>query len=146
MMKRTNRWIVLVVAVAGLGASACSGSPVADPTPGPAAVEPIEGTDLVRVTLSEQAVARVGIKTAPVTAADAGQTIVPTAAVLYDVHGATWVYTNTEGRSYQRASITVAGIKGDEARLSAGPSPGTAVVTVGVAELFGTETGVGEPE
>jgi hypothetical protein len=146
MMQRTTRWIVLVLAVAGLGASACSGSPAVEPTPNVAAVEPIEGTDLVRITLSAPAIARVGIATAPVAAATGGQTAVPTAAVLYDTHGGTWVYTNTESGSYQRAPISVTAIKGDTATLSAGPPVGTPVVIVGVSELFGTETGVGDPE
>jgi hypothetical protein len=43
-----------------------------------------------------------------------------------------------------RAEVTVVEIADDKASLSAGPPPGTAVVTVGAAELFGVETGLGQ--
>jgi len=68
--------------------------------------------------------------------------IVPYAAVIYDVKGATWVYTNPEPLAFVRQSISVDYIKGDLAFLTEGPSAGTNVVTVGGAELYGAETGV----
>lgn len=68
--------------------------------------------------------------------------VVPYAAVLYGVHGETWVYTNPEPLIFVRSPITVDYIDGDMAVLSEGPAVGTAVVTLGAAELFGTETGV----
>jgi hypothetical protein len=68
--------------------------------------------------------------------------VVPYAAVLYGVHGETWVYSNPEPLVYVRQPIVVDYIEGDVAVLSEGPQVGTAVVTVGAAELFGTETGV----
>jgi hypothetical protein len=42
-----------------------------------------------------------------------------------------------------RSAIDVASIEGDRALLTSGPPVGTTVVTVGVAELYGAETGVG---
>ena len=68
--------------------------------------------------------------------------IVPYAAVIYDVKGATWVYTNPEPLAFVRQSISVDYIKGDLAFLTEGPPAGTEVVTVGGAELYGAETGV----
>lgn len=68
--------------------------------------------------------------------------IVPYAAVLYGVHGETWVYTNPEPLVFVRSPITIDYIEGDLAILSEGPEVGTAIVTIGAAELFGTETGV----
>jgi len=72
------------------------------------------------------------------------QKIVPYAAVIYDVKGETWVYTNTnpEPLAFVRQSISIDYIKGDLAFLTEGPSAGTNVVTVGGAELYGAETGV----
>ncbi len=66
--------------------------------------------------------------------------------MLYDEAGATWVFTNPKGLEYVRASIVVDTIVGDDARLKDGPPVGTRVVTVGVAELYGAEQGVGDPE
>lgn len=69
--------------------------------------------------------------------------VVPYAAVIYDTHSKTWVYTSTANLNYVRHSITVEYIEGDRAILSDGPAAGTQVVTVGGAELFGTEFGIG---
>lgn len=69
--------------------------------------------------------------------------VVPYAAVIYGVHGETWVYTNPEPLVYVRAPVTVEYIEGDLAVLLEGPPVGTAVVTAGGAELFGAESGVG---
>jgi hypothetical protein len=70
--------------------------------------------------------------------------VIPYAAVLYDAKGNTWVYTNPEPLVFIRQPIQIDTIVGDEARLIDGPSVGTAVVTVGGAELYGTEFGVGK--
>jgi hypothetical protein len=68
--------------------------------------------------------------------------VVPYAALLYGVNGETWVYTNPEPLVFVRQPIVVDHIEDDLAILSEGPEVGTAVVTVGAAELFGAETGV----
>jgi hypothetical protein len=70
--------------------------------------------------------------------------MIPFAAVLYDAHGNTWVYTNPEPLVFVRQPIQIETIVGDEVLLIDGPPAGTAVVTVGGAELFGTEFGVGK--
>lgn len=68
--------------------------------------------------------------------------IIPYAAVIYGVHGETWVYTNPEHLVFVREPIIIDFIQGDWAILFKGPEVGTAVVTLGGAELFGAETGV----
>lgn len=109
---------------------------------------PIEGSDVTQVTLSEEAAGRLDIRTAQVettgkTTGGATSTI-PYAAVLYDPEGDTWTYTNPEPLVFVRAPIDVIRIDGDTALLSNGPPPGTDVVTVGAAELLGSEYEVGE--
>jgi hypothetical protein len=69
--------------------------------------------------------------------------IVPYAAVIYGPRGETWVYTNPEPLTFIRNPIVIDYIEGDQVVLSDGPPPGTKVVTVGAAELYGTESGVG---
>jgi hypothetical protein len=108
-------------------------------------VEPIEGSEFKRVVVTEKAAKRLDIQTASVRQEEANSAqrlAVPYAAVLYGLHGETWVYTNPETLAYVRAPITVDYIDGDTAYLLAGPPIGTAVVTVGGAELYGAETGV----
>ena len=72
------------------------------------------------------------------------QLVIPYAAVLYDLHGETWVYTNPEPLVFVRQPITVDFVDGDRAVLLDGPPAGTAIVTVGAPELFGADTGVGK--
>jgi hypothetical protein len=71
------------------------------------------------------------------------QRIVPYDAVLYDLNGKAWVFTNPEPLVYVRAPITVDYIEEDLAVLTEGPPAGTEVVTAGASELFGAETGIG---
>jgi hypothetical protein len=73
----------------------------------------------------------------------ASRKVVPHSAVIYGAHGESWVYTSPEALTYVRHPITIDYIENDLAILSDGPPAGTEVVTVGVAELFGTEFEVG---
>jgi hypothetical protein len=138
---------IIVLLVLGLPMAACAPAPAEEVPPETAVtVVPIEGTDLGAVILTARSAERLGIQTARVGTGQAGGTVVPYAAVLYDELGETWVFTNPEGLEYARAQIVVDDIAGDDAHLSSGPPVGTKVVIVGVAELFGAEKGVGDPE
>jgi hypothetical protein len=236
-MQRTNRWITLLLVVAVLPIAACSSSSGTVERTEPAHIEPIEGTELSRVELTERAAERIAIQTVPVreeqvvrkrtfggqvvatggsalvrvalhesdlskvdrgqpavirplekgaagwmsqvvdapdpreatkalycqvdtdrtafvseqrvfvevsmVPSGATQKIVPYDAMLYDLNGKAWVFTNPEPLVYIRAPITVDYIEGDLAVLSEGPPAGTEVVTAGASELFGAETGIG---
>ena len=135
-MKHINSWILLVLIVASL-LTACA--PKASPSSkvDPVKLEPIEGTDFKRVILTEKAAQRLNVKTAEVS----GE-VIPYAAVIYDTEGNTWVYTNPAPLTFIRAPIVVDHIDGDQAVLSQGLDSGTSVVTLGVYELYGAETGV----
>lgn len=116
----------------------------------PALVEAIDGQeDLHRITLTERAAERLGIETAEVTtAAENGRMQLPYSAIIYDASGVAWAYV-VDGQPlvFVRHPITVDDVivdpAGDYAILTEGPEPGTSVVTVGVAELFGAEFSVG---
>jgi len=71
-------------------------------------------------------------------------TIVPSASVLYDIHGGTWVYTVKEPLKFVRQRVTVLWFDKLQSILQKGPSVGTMVVADGAAELFGTEFGPGK--
>lgn len=70
--------------------------------------------------------------------------IIPYAAVIYDLQGATWTYVNASPLVFARQPIQVDYVEGEEAVLSDGPSSGALVVTAGAAALFGTELGIGK--
>ncbi len=73
---------------------------------------------------------------------DEGLTV-PWAAVVYDIQGGAWVYERIAPQTYARTRIEVRHVTGDYAVLARGPDEGAEVVSVGAAELFGTEFGVG---
>ncbi len=109
-------------------------------------IEPIAGSELNRLTFTAKAAERLDIKTAPVAERQvtrAGSTalrkVVPYSAVLYDSSSNTWVYTNPQPLVFVRQGIKIDYFEGDQAIVTEGPDVGTAVVTVGAAELFGTE-------
>jgi hypothetical protein len=148
-MRHSKRWLAvlgLLIAIPQL--SACTQtSAEAESGTEPAKVEHVEGSEEVsRLTLTPKAVERIGIKTTAIsetTVAGKKRKVVPYGAVLYDADGKTSVYVSSAPNTYVREPITVDYIEGDRAVLVAGPAAGTAIVTVGAAELYGTETGVG---
>jgi hypothetical protein len=137
-----RRRALVVLFVASLGLSGCGNSSEAAPA---GAVEGVTGNPL-EVTVSAKAAERLGIQTTEVKRTLAGRISVPYAAVLYDAHGDTWVYATSKQDVFVRTQVRVDRIDGDVALLLDGPPSGTSVVTVGLAELFGAETGVGDPE
>jgi hypothetical protein len=75
---------------------------------------------------------------------DGTRLAVPYSSLIYDIYGDTWVYINPEPRQFLRVPVVVDYIQGEKVYLVEGPAAGTTVVTVGVAELHGTDTGVGK--
>jgi membrane fusion protein, heavy metal efflux system len=77
----------------------------------------------------------------------AGETqslVVPRAAILRDIHGVAWVYTNSAEHTFERHRVEVHFTTKELSILSRGPAAGTLVVVDGAAELFGTEFGAGK--
>jgi multidrug efflux pump subunit AcrA (membrane-fusion protein) len=70
--------------------------------------------------------------------------VVPTSAVLYDIHGDAWTYVKTQPHTFARHRIEVVYTANGRAVLARGPKEGVEVVTTGGAELFGTEFGPGK--
>lgn len=115
----------------------------------PAHLEHIEGSDLSKLILTEKAIERTGIQTAPVAeemiahSEERLRLVAPYSSLIYDAQGHIWVYTNPEPRTYIRHEVKVDFIEDGKAILLEGPPAGTTVVTVGAAELYGTEYEVG---
>ena len=144
MSRSRSCGIAALLVTVGLSVAGCGGS--AQGAADEAAAEmatvtsPEDGGPAV-VTLVEAAAKRLDIQTTAVAAAAAGLTV-PYSAVVYQPDGSTWVYTQTEALTYQRAPITIAAVRGDQVTLAAGPPVGTEVVSQGAAELVGVETGI----
>jgi hypothetical protein len=140
----------LLVGAAVILAGCGTATPAAEAPP--ATVTPIAGSQVQQLQLTGRAVQRLGIATQPVRLAPGAsgvagaREVIPYSAVVYDTDGSTWTYVNTAARTYLRKEITVAAIRDNLALLSAGPPVGTAVVTVGAAELLGTEYNISGEE
>src|SRR5215218_4248837 len=104
----------------------------------PAKLEPIKGTDVQRVIFDAEAAERVGLKTAPIRQ-DGQETVIPYDAVIYTPDGSEYTYTAPKPLTYVRQEIEVERVDGDSVVLSDSPPAGTEVVTVGAAEVYGTE-------
>jgi hypothetical protein len=135
--------------VVGLTFLACQPNTSSHQKIEPAHVAHIQGSDFNLVTLTQKAMERLDVQTTavremPVELSESKRRIVvPYSAVLYDAQGQTWVYTSPKQRSFVRHRIEVDFIDGDFAVLNDGPPVGTLVASVGVAELYGTEYGIG---
>lgn len=71
------------------------------------------------------------------------QKVIPYSAVIYDLQGGIWAYGNPEPLVFVRQAITIEYIQKDLAVLKEGPPTGTAIVSVGAAELMGIEQRIG---
>ena len=137
-MKRIHFLVLMLIMVAALGLAACGPKKAATTEKiSPSTLEEIEGSDLQRVILTEKAAERIGVETSP-----ASEMTVPYSAVIYDTEGNTWVYTNPAPLTFVRAPIVIDRIEGDQAFLSEALESQDPIVTVGVAEIYGAETGV----
>lgn len=81
--------------------------------------------------------------TLPFSGSENGITV-PFSAIVYDIQGGTWVYTNPSPNTYMRQRVELKTVMDNKAVLSRAPATGTKIVTVGAAELFGTEFGGGK--
>ena len=134
--------IAVLLTAAGLATAGCVQAQGADSAVAKVAsveVPPDGGPALV--TLSEAAEKRLDLQTAEVTQGASGL-VIPYAAVVYEADGSSWAYVRTEPQTYQRSSIAIDSITGDQVALTSGPPAGTEVVTVGAAELVGVEIGI----
>ena len=134
-MKRNHFLVLLMIVVTAL--AACGPKTTATTPVSPSLLEEIEGSELKRVILTEKASERIGVETVEVD----GMTV-PYAAVIYDIEGGTWVYTNPSPLAFERAPILIDRIDGDTAFLAERLETDAPIVTVGVMEIYGAETGV----
>ncbi|TCM15781.1 hypothetical protein EDF56_109111 [Novosphingobium sp. PhB165] len=76
----------------------------------------------------------------PMAGRNAGLTI-PSSAILRDIYGGEWVYRRTAKDTFVRQRVEVASEAGGQALLARGLESRAEIVSVGAAELFGTEFG-----
>jgi multidrug efflux pump subunit AcrA (membrane-fusion protein) len=131
-----------LLAIAALALSACAEVPSNLVETQAFKLEPIKGTDIQRVKLTEQTAKNIDVRTARVSGS-ATRLVVPHAALIYNPEGKSYVYTMPARLTYVRAPVTLKRAVGKHAILAKGPPADTRVVTVGAAELLATEYEIG---
>lgn len=138
MTRRAARLTAVGFAVTALLVTGCSDASPGEDIYSPVELEEIADSDVKKVVLTQDAARRIGLKSVP--AQDDGEQVtVPYAALIYDGEGDIWVYAASEDLTFVRVEIDVERIDGDVVWLSEGLTPGTQVVTVGAAEIYGAE-------
>ena len=151
-----NRWVVVVLLIAALplAANAGGGKMIGkDSGIVPARVEDIPGSEVRKVVLTADAAERIGLQMSVVEDAQVPtkrrgkdrvtRQVVPYASIIYTPDGREWLYASPEKLTFIRTEIKIAYIKGDLVVLSEGPPAGMQVLTVGAAEVYGAEFGLG---
>jgi len=138
-MKHIYRLFIALLILASLLTACAPASAGEEEGVKPVTLEPVAGTDLNHVILTADAAKRLDIQTVSVHDGGTQGTVIPYDAVLYEANGDTWVYVSLEPLVFVRQSIVIDHIKGNEAFLSEGPDSGAMVVTLGAAELYGSE-------
>jgi hypothetical protein len=134
-----------------LGASGCSEAGASNESNAETAVtvESAGEDQPARLTVSERAEERLGLRTEPVRAisGEPGVTeVVSYSAVVYDADGRSWAYSSPSPRTFVRVPIEITSITGKTVQLKSGPPVGTQVVVVGAPELVGAEAGISGEE
>lgn len=145
-MKYQKTIFLIIIMICGLVLSACGNQSTSAEAVEPIHLEKIDDSRN-KLTLTEHAAQRLDIQTAPVTETMMDENtylMVPYSTIIYDLQGEVWIYINPEPLTYQREKVVVEMIDGDSVFLNEGPAAGTMVVTTGVAELYGADTGVGK--
>jgi hypothetical protein len=122
-----------------LSARPVSARPSADPTAGTVDFfyEVIRNKSAAPLHIGQRVQVRISLTTAK------DSLVVPWSAVVHDINGGSWVYQLVGPRTYARRAVQVTSVNGDSAALASGPAADSVIVITGVAELFGTEFGVG---
>ena len=144
---------VTVLAAITVGASGCSEAVASNEESPETAVtveEPAEEGQPARLTVSERAEQRLGLKTEPVRPltgqANGATEVIAYSAVVYDEDGKSWAFSAPSPRTYIRVPIVISSIAGQTVQLKSGPPVGTQVVVVGAPELVGAEAGISGEE
>lgn len=141
-MRHPRRWVVVLApTIAILAFSGCSTTAAPRETEPAARVEPV--TAFNRVVISATAAQRIGLETETVRPLGVAL-VIPYSSIVYDSSGKAWSYIQAAPNVFQREAVSIDAINGTDAVLSHGPPVGTAVVSVGAAELYGLEFGGAE--
>lgn len=127
--------------------SAISGAPsiVAKPTNAPPTADPLTSSTHLYFAIQNNQSSLRPMQRVSVSLISHSQSIqaltIPWSAVVFDIYGGSWVYTQQSTNVYERKRVFLDHVVGQQAVISEGPPEGSRVVVNGALELFGVETG-----
>lgn len=131
--------------IQSLSATAGAPSMMAKPANAPPTADPLTSTTHLYYTLENNELALRPMQRVSVTLNSRQKHIqtltIPWSAVVFDIYGGSWVYTQQSKNVYARKRVFLDHVDGDQAIASDGPPEGSKVVVNGALELFGVETG-----
>ena len=140
--------VLAAITVSASGCSAAGASNEENPETA-VKVETAQEGQPARITVSQRAEQRLGLRTEPVrplTGATGATEVIAYSAVVYDEDGKSWTFSAPSPRTYIRVPIVISSITGQTVQLKSGPPVGTQVVVVGAPELVGAEAGISGEE
>lgn len=142
--------VLAAITVSASGCSEAGASREENPETAVTVEEPAEEGQPARLTVSERAEQRLGLRTEPVRPltgqAGGASEVIAYSAVVYDEDGKSWTFSAPSPRTYIRVPIVISSITGQTVQLKSGPPVGTQVVVVGAPELVGAEAGISGEE
>jgi len=142
--------VLAAITVSASGCSEAGASKEENPETAVTVEEPGEEGQPARLTVSERAEQRLGLRTEPVRPltgqAGGASEVIAYSAVVYDEDGKSWTFSAPSPRTYIRVPIVISSITGQTVQLKSGPPVGTQVVVVGAPELVGAEAGISGEE
>ena len=131
-----------VSSLAGREAQGVVGRPIAGPptaTPPAGTVDRYYALDASSLTFVPGERVLVWLPLQPSIENGEAATAIPFSSTFYDPSGSAWIYVCEGEGAYRRARVDVLRRDGEQAVLARGPDVGTCVVSVGAAELYGSE-------
>jgi hypothetical protein len=101
-----------------------------------------EGNGIPKISLTEKAYERLGIKSVRIPASRSVE--INNSALIFDNYGKIWVFVQEANLSFHREEVTLHKVHHDLASVSFINLKEHSVVISGSAELYGTESGVGK--
>ncbi len=101
-----------------------------------------EGDGPMRIILTQDAASRIDLRTATVEQ-DGDAVVVPDSALMWDGGGTAIVYEEVDDLTYSPVTVELDHQNDGRAWLVSGPEAGAVVVSLGAAELYGVQHGIG---
>lgn len=139
-----NLFLTLILFVLFLSFTACNKQTSIVYKIQPVTIEAHGKDHLPNLKFSVAAEVRLGIESFTFTIDPSGKRTIPLSAIIYDTNGSAWIFTNPSSQTYRREPVRVLQTIENQVRIESSIPNNVPIVTQGVVELFGIESGIGK--